>query len=67
MHNSQKYFKKEMHKLPFERCSAVFTKISLKNQRLLYKSAAYLKHSRRSTMEYSCENSGFQSSTIFAK
>ena len=46
-----------MPKQPLKRCSTVFTNVSLKNQRILYKSATYLKHSRISTMELSSENS----------
>ena len=53
-----------MLKQPLERYSAVSTKVSFKNQRHLYKSVMYLKHSRISTMELS---SDFQSSTIFTK
>ena len=51
-----KYFKKQMHKRPLERCSAVFTKVPLKIQCLFYKSAVYLKHRPTHAMELSCEN-----------
>ena len=57
-----------MCKESLERCSAVFTKVSLKNQRLFHKSAEYLKHSRTSATEISCENSQrFSAANYFRK
>ena len=50
-------FHQTKQKQPLESCSAVFTEVSFKHQSLLYKSAAYLKHRRTSTMELSCINS----------
>ena len=63
-----------MYKQPLEKCSAVFIKVSLKNQRLLYKSVAHLNIYSRTydrallrKSQPSTVSRRFQSSSIFTK